>query len=247
MDQLIINEFIEKGKGKTILLLHGLFGALSNWQTTIDHFSHKYRVVVPVLPIHSMPIRESNLETLVGMIHQFVVDNGLMNLTLVGNSLGGHLAIMYTLQYPHLVHRMVLTASSGLFEDSMGGSFPKRGNYDYITERVRYTFFDPNIVDKSYIDEVFEITRSAAKALRVISIAKSAQRNNLAKSLPLITTKTLLIWGLNDTITPANVGIEFYRLLPNATLKFIDKCCHAPMMENSTRFNNLLEEFLEAV
>lgn len=246
MDQRAITEYIDKGEGNTIVLLHGLFGALSNWQPTIDHFSKKYRVLVPTLPIHSMPIRESNLPTLINIIHQFILEKELKNLIIVGNSLGGHLAIMYTLQYPHLIDRMVLTASSGLFEDSMGGSFPKRGNYEYIAERVRYTFFDPNIVDKSYIDEVFEVTRNAIKALRVIGIAKSAQRNNLAKDLPSIITKTLLIWGLNDTITPPNVGIEFARLLPNSILRFIDKCCHAPMMENPNRFNDILEEFLDS-
>jgi pimeloyl-ACP methyl ester carboxylesterase len=246
MNQRKITEYIDIGSGNTILLLHGLFGALSNWKSTIDKFAHKYRVIVPVLPINNMPIRESNLETLIGMLDQFIIEKELKNISIVGNSLGGHLAIMYTLKHPKLIEKMVLTASSGLFEDSMGGSFPKRGNYDYIAERVRYTFFDPNIVDKSYIDEVFEITSNATKALRVVGIAKSAQRNNLAKDIPSISTKTLLIWGLNDTITPAHVGIEFSRLLPNSTLKFINNCCHAPMMEDPNRFNALLAEFMES-
>jgi len=142
---------------------------------------------------------------------------------------------------------MVLTGSSGLFEDAMGNSFPKRGTYQFIEDKVRYTFFNPNIVRKEYIDRIFKITQDILKALRIVRVARYAQKNNLSQDLPKISTRTLLIWGLNDTITPAHVGHEFARLLPNSTLKFIDKCCHAPMIENPEKFNEILSEFLDTV
>jgi pimeloyl-ACP methyl ester carboxylesterase len=126
----------------------------------------------------------------------------------------------------------------------MGGSYPKRGNYQYIKERVSYTFYDPNVATKELIDEVFEITNSIPKCLRIVAIAKSAQRNNMADEIPNIRIPTLLVWGLNDTITPAMVGHEFNRLIPNSKLKFIDKCCHAPMMEHPETFNEIVEDFL---
>ncbi len=81
--------------------------------------------------------------------------------------------------------------------------------------------------------------------MSIVAIAKSAQRNNMAEELHKIKVPTLLVWGLNDTITPPLVGHEFNRLIPNARLRFIDRCCHAPMMENPERFNTLLEEFLQ--
>ncbi|HEY9486833.1 MAG TPA: alpha/beta hydrolase, partial [Chryseosolibacter sp.] len=62
--------------------------------------------------------------------------------------------------------------------------------------------------------------------------------------IPNITIPTLLVWGLNDTITPPMVAHEFNRLIPNSELKFIDKCCHAPMMEHPEKFNQLVETFL---
>ncbi len=65
--------------------------------------------------------------------------------TLLGNSLGGHVALVYTLHNPQQVQRLVLTGSSGLFEDSMGSSFPKRGNYGFVQQRVAYTFYDPSL------------------------------------------------------------------------------------------------------
>lgn len=240
-----ITKCIEKGEGEPIVLLHGLFGALSNWEAIINHFSKKYRMIAPTIPIYGLPIRESSLPNFLEIIHEFILEKNLSRINLIGNSLGGQLAIMYTLKYPEKINKLVLTGSSGLFENSMGGSFPKRGNYEYIDERARYTVYDPKVLDKSYVDEIFEVTKDASKALRVINVAKSAQRNNLSKELPNINTETLLIWGINDTITPSYVAHEFNRLIPNSTLKFIDKCSHAPMMENPTRFNKLLDVFFE--
>jgi pimeloyl-ACP methyl ester carboxylesterase len=151
---------------------------------------------------------------------------------------------LYTLKNSAKVKKLILTGSSGLFEDSMGGSYPKRGNYDYIKERVAYTFYDPNVASKDLIDEVFETTKSIPKCMRIVAIAKSAQRNNLADDITDITTPTLLVWGLNDTITPPIVAHEFNRLIPNSQLKFIDRCSHAPMMEHPEKFNELVEDFL---
>jgi pimeloyl-ACP methyl ester carboxylesterase len=139
---------------------------------------------------------------------------------------------------------MVLTGSSGLFEDSMGGSYPKRGNYEYVRERVAYTFYDPSVAAKELVDEVFETTKSIPRCLRIVAIAKSAQRHNLGNDLYQIKVPVLLVWGLNDTITPPKVAHEFNRLLPNSELRFIDKCCHAPMMEHPEIFNEYLDEFL---
>ncbi|MFD1141681.1 alpha/beta fold hydrolase [Larkinella insperata] len=237
--------YIDEGQGDVLLLLHGLFGALSNWDGVINAFADRYRVVIPVMPIYEMPIREAGLEGLVRFIESFLDFKKLTDLTLLGNSLGGHVGLLYTLKHPDMVKRLVLTGSSGLFENSMGGSYPKRGSYDYIAERVAYTFYDPKVATKELIDEVFEITNSIPKCLRIVAIAKSAQRNNVAKELHNITIPTLLIWGLNDTITPPEVAHEFNRLIPNSELHFIDKCCHAPMMEHPDRFNRLLIEWLE--
>ena len=238
-------QFIDEGKGETLLLLHGLFGALSNWDGIIDYFSNRYRVVIPLLPIYELPPREAGLEALLAFLEEFVSFKELNNVTVIGNSLGGHIGLLYTLKNQDNVHRLVLTGSSGLFENSMGGSFPKRGSYDYIKERVAYTFYDPEVATKELIDEVFETTSSIPKCMSIVGIAKSAQRHNLAKDLYQIKVPTLLVWGLNDTITPPHVGYEFNRLISNSELYFIDKCSHAPMMEHPHEFNIILESFLE--
>lgn len=236
--------YIDEGEGSTLILLHGLFGALSNWSDVLDYYSQKHRVVIPLLPIHDMPLRTAGLGALTDFIEEFVKLKKLNNLTILGNSLGGHLALLYTQRNPQNVKRLVLTGSSGLFENSMGGSYPKRGSYGYIKERVEYTFYNPETATKELIDEVFEVTQSIQKCLRIVAIAKSAQRHNMANEITKITQPTLLVWGLNDTITPPTVGYEFLDLMPNAELHFIDQCCHAPMMEQPQEFNRVLEEFL---
>ncbi|MGC3948230.1 MAG: alpha/beta hydrolase [Chryseolinea sp.] len=237
-------KYVEEGQGPVLLLLHGLFGALSNWEGVVSGFSGRYQVVIPMLPIYEMPIREAGLEGLSRFLKDFVEFKKLDNMILVGNSLGGHVGLLYTLNNQEKVKKLILTGSSGLFEDSMGGSYPKRGNYDYIRERVSYTFYDPKVATKDLIDEVFDITNSIPKCLRIVAIAKSAQRNNLADEIPNIKVPTLLVWGLNDTITPPLVAHEFNRLIPNSELRFIDKCCHAPMMEHPEKFNEIVNEFL---
>lgn len=238
-------QFIDEGEGPVIVLLHGLFGALSNWRMLVEPFSLKYRILIPLFPIYEGTVRRADLEGLVEFLVKFIDFKKLKDITLMGNSLGGHIGLIYTLNHQEKVKNLILTGSSGLFENSMGGSFPRRGSYEYIAERVGYTFYNPETARKELIDEVFETTRSIPKCLRIVSIAKSAQRHNMAKDIPKIKVRTLLIWGLNDTITPPMVGHEFNKLMPNSTLRFIDECCHAPMMEQPERFNILVDDFLQ--
>jgi pimeloyl-ACP methyl ester carboxylesterase len=98
---------------------------------------------------------------------------------------------------------------------------------------------------KELVDEVFDITRNRLKVIKIIALAKSAIRNNLGEELKNIKQPTLLVWGTNDTITPPFVAREFQRLIPNSELHFIDRCGHAPMMEQPGEFNIVLENFLK--
>lgn len=237
-------KFVEEGEGEVLLLLHGLFGALSNWEKLVHYFSKSYRVIIPMLPIYEMPIKSAGLEGLVNFVEKFVAFKKLTELNLVGNSLGGHVGLLYALKNQSSIKSLTLTGSSGLFENAMGGSFPKRGNYKYVKERIEYTFFYPETATKELVDEVYQICSDIPKCIRIIAIAKSAQRHNIASDLHKINKPTLLIWGLNDTITPPLVGHEFNLLIKNSELYFIDKCGHAPMMEHPDTFNAIFEQFI---
>ena len=162
----------------------------------------------------------------------------------MGNSLGGHVALVHVLKKPERIKSLILTGSSGLFEHGMGDSYPKRGDKEYIRHKTSLTFYDPALATEDLVNEVFEITNNRMKVIKIIALAKSAIRNNLGQELNQITLPTCLIWGNNDTITPPFVGEEFHKLIPNSELHFIDKCGHAPMMEVPEEFNKILISFL---
>lgn len=240
-------EYVEEGQGPAIVLLHGLFGALSNWEFVINTFKDRYRILIPLLPIYAKTKVKPSVEGLAQFTKGFLDHKGIDKCIAMGNSLGGHIALVFALENPDRLDGLVLTGSSGLFESGMGSTFPRRGNYPYIKERVEYTFYDPKTATKELVDEVFHIVNDNYKALRVVRVARAAQRQNLAKEIHKIQVPTLLVWGLNDNITPPNVGHEFHRLLPNSELKFIDHCGHAAMMEQPEQFNVYLQEFLDGV
>lgn len=234
-----------QGKGDTILLLHGLLGELSNFDGLFEAFAKDYNVVFPILPIFTMPLRKVSLGGLLDYIDNFVEHKGYQRLHILGNSLGGHLAQLYALRRPDIVHTVTLTGSSGLFENAMGSTFPKRGNYDYIKKKAEDTFYDPKVATKELVDTIFEATTDRGKAIRIIATAKSAVRHNLADKLADIKMPVLLIWGKQDNVTPPFVAEKFDELLPDSTLRWVDKCGHAPMMEVPAEFNRHLSEFLQ--
>jgi pimeloyl-ACP methyl ester carboxylesterase len=236
--------FIEEGHGEPLILLHGLFGELSNFKDQISYFSRHYRVVLPLLPLLEMDLLHTSVGGLEKYIHKFIEARDYKDIHLLGNSLGGHVALLHALRHPEKIKSLILTGSSGLFENGMGDSYPKRGDYEYIKRKTALTFYDPAMATKELVDEVYAITSNRLNVVKIIALAKSAIRNNLGEEVSQIQQPTLLIWGNNDTVTPPFVGKEFHRLIPNSELHFIDKCGHAPMMEVPGEFNEILEKFL---
>lgn len=237
--------FIEEGIGEPLVLLHGLFGALSNFRSLIEYFKNYNKVIVPILPLLEMDILHTSVGGLAKFVNRFIEARQLKDVHLLGNSLGGHVAMVHILKHPERIKSLILTGSSGLFENGMGDSYPKRRDYEYIKRKTELTFYDPAMATTELVDEVYSITNNRLKVIKIIALAKSAIRNNLGEELNQIKQPTLLVWGNNDTITPPFVAREFNRLIPNSELYFIDKCGHAPMMEVPDEFNVILHKFLK--
>jgi len=237
--------YLEKGEGEPLLLLHGLMGALSNWEKVIEEFSPNYKVIIPILPIYDLPLLTTGVKALSKFVHKFIKFKKLTRVTLLGNSLGGHVGLIYVLAHPGYVKALVLTGSSGLYENAFGGSFPRRENYEFIKERVEYTFYDPAVATKEMVDEVYADINDRTRVIRILAMAKSAIRHNMKTDLRKITMPVALIWGREDKITPPEVAVEFNELLPNSYLYWVDKCGHAPMMERPEEFNKYLTLFLD--
>ncbi len=238
-------KYIDEGEGEVLVLLHGLMGALSNWTDVVHEFKSEYRVIIPLLPLYELPLLTTGVKTLAKFVHKFVKYKKLQNVTVLGNSLGGHVALIYALSHPEEVKALVLTGSSGLYENAFGGSFPRRESYDFIKEKVEFTFYDPATATKELVDEVYQIVNDRSKVIRILAMAKSAIRHNMAKEIHKISVPVCLIWGRNDKVTPPDVAVEFDQLLPDSELNWIDHCGHAPMMEQPEEFNVYLRRFLE--
>ncbi len=237
--------YVEEGQGEPIILLYGLFGSVKNFAPLVQHLKQSHRVIVPVFPFFELGI-SINIFSLTEFLHQLTKDLRLEKFHLLGNSMGGHIALLYTLKYPGQVASLILSGSSGLYESGMGDSFPKRSDYNYIKTKAELTFYDPAIASKELVDEIYA-TVNSRKALQILSLAKSTIHNNLEKDLSGIRTNCCLIWGRNDIITPPRVAIKFKELIPHSKLFWIDQCGHVPMLETPEAFNSTLDIFLNSL
>lgn len=238
--------YVETGEGQPIIILHGLMGGLSNFEGVLDYFPPKgYKVIIPELPVYTLPVLKTSVKSLSEFLHEFILHKGLKEVILLGNSLGGHVGLLYTKNHPEYVKGLVLTGSSGLYENNMGDGYPKRGDYDYIKKKSEDVFYDPKVATKEIVDEVYESVNDRNKLVRTLALAKSAIRHNMSKELPNMNTPTAIIWGAEDRVTPPNVAEEFNQLLPDSNLYWIKKCGHAPMMEHPDQFNQILKNWFD--
>lgn len=237
--------YIEVGEGTPIIILHGLMGGLSNFDSVTDFFSNNgYKVVIPELPIYTMSLLKTNVKSFAKYLHEFIDFKGFENVILLGNSLGGHIGLYHTKLFHEKVKALVITGSSGLYESAMGSGYTKRSDYEVIKKKAQDVFYDPEVATKEIVDDVYATVNDRNKLIKTLAIAKSAIRHNMSKDLPNMETPTCIIWGKNDNVTPPEVANEFHELLPDSDLFWIDKCGHAAMMEHPKEFNQILYKWL---
>ena len=238
--------YIEEGDGFPIIVLHGLMGNLSNFNEVTRFFKERnFKVIMPVLPIYELPLLKTSVKELAKFLDNFIIHKKIKDFVLMGNSLGGHIGLYYTKMF-NKAKGMILTGSSGLYEKGMGSGYTKRGDYNVIKKKVEEVFYSPEVASKELVDEVFETVNDRSKLIKILAMAKSAIRHNMAADLPKMKLPTCIIWGKNDNVTPPDVGDEFHKLLPNSSLFWIDKCGHAPMMEHPNEFNKILFDWLSS-
>ena len=238
-------KYVEIGIGQPIIILHGLMGGLSNFTGVTEFFNQNgYKVVLPELPLYSLPLLSTNVKSFAVYLKDFIDFLGFSNVILLGNSLGGHVGLLYTKLHPSKVKALVITGSSGLYESAMGSGYTKRSDYEVMKSKVQEVFYDPKVATKELIDQVYADVNNRSKLIKTLAIAKSAIRHNMATDLPNINIPTCIVWGENDIVTPPDVGREFNKLLPDSDLFWIDKCGHAPMMEHPETFNKIVFDWL---
>ncbi|MBC8265937.1 MAG: alpha/beta hydrolase [Flavobacteriales bacterium] len=237
--------YIEEGKGKPIILLHGLMGGAENFGEMVGFISEKYQVYGLDLKLFKGNLLKVSVKNLSDYLYEFMNQIGIKSAVLMGNSMGGHIALIFAKDHPEMVDGLILTGSSGLFENSLGNSFPRRGDKDYIRTKTEEVFYNPEVATDELVDRVFEIANNRISVLKLLGYAKSAIRHNMANDIQNITKPTCLIWGANDKVTPPHVAEEFHKLMPNSELHWIPLCGHAAMWEHPKTFSEIILKWLE--
>lgn len=218
--------YLDEGEGPPVVLLHGLFGNLAMWKSTVETLKHEFRVIVPRLPIFDLPVQHTDVNDLVGVLHQFIEWHRLSDVTLVGHAVGGQLALLYTSQCPANVRKVVVVAAAALAEYSAAGGD------------------DTVAVAKEVESASGGDSRAKASALWVNVHSRWLRGSNVASLLNRLDHSTLLVWGLDDRITPPEVALHFFDFLVNSEVKFIGQCGHNPMIEQPEVFNKYIGEFV---
>lgn len=238
--------FIQEGEGKPMVLLHGLMGGLSNFTGMINFFSEKgYEVFVPELPIYDLPVLNTNLTSIAKFVARFIDEEIKQPVTIVGNSMGGHVGLILTASRPDLVQNLVLTGSSGLYERTFGDSFPRKSDKNYLRKKIEEVFYDPKIATDELLEEVYALVNDRMKGIKTVMLARSAIKHNMLNDLPNIKCPVCIIWGMQDNVTPPEVAVDMDKFLPNSDLFWIDECGHAAMMEKPDEFNRILYNWLK--
>ncbi len=236
---------VEMGsQGPELVLLHGLFGALSNWDSVQPLMAEYSKTIALSLPLLSAHRSEVKVKALSMYAEYFVRSREFAPVSLCGNSLGGHVALRLYLAAPQLVDCLVLTATSGLYEHSVD-ALPVRPGREFVEEHMRKVFTNHKFVTEEAVMEIVRILEDRGRVLNLIHAARSAKKDNLKDLLGTIKAPTLLLWGEDDQVTTMEVAEMFHKLIPNSQLVSIKKCGHAPMIEHPEWFSEEVKKFLK--
>ncbi len=247
----------EAGQGPALVLLHGLSASHHNWELTIPAFADRWRVVAPDLPGHGAsgkPDAPYTIDFYAGVLRSLGHALGIREAVVVGNSLGGQIAIEIALSYPAWVRALVLAAPAGGFPRALralGGALgaatgPRllRLTLPRSLERCFYDCSAPGyetrrrilaerIAHQDFPDFARAVARSLAGAL--------AAGN---QPIERLTQPTLLVWGEDDRLVALSGSRRLLRAVPQARLEVLRQCGHLPMLEQADQFNRIVGDFL---
>jgi 2-hydroxy-6-oxonona-2,4-dienedioate hydrolase len=237
--------YVNTGEGQVVILLHGIFGNVHIWRHVVEALKDDFRVIVPRIPISDLPLEDANVKYIAQVLHRFIEHHQLENVTLVGHAVGGQLALMYTHLYPANVRKLVLVSSAGLMERSPLLKPDVPIDFQSLQEEIEEAFYLKEYVDEKLVEEIYEVTQDESRKAAIGEIARSSKRFRVSTILGKIDHPVLLIWGLNDPISPPESALHFNDLLFNSEVKFIEACGHVPMLEKPSIVTQHLLTFLK--
>ena len=224
--------WLERGEGEPIVLLHGLMGRMDHWDSTLQALAPIGRPIAPDVPILDEALGDPSVGGLTEHVRAFLDALEIQTAVVGGNSLGGHLALELALRAPQRVNGLILTGSSGLFERSFNRGVPHVPTAEFVRQKMEEIFYDTSLVTPAWVEAVRRTLTTRPLARRIVQVARSAKRSNLESRLGRIGA-------------PTEVAERFAALIPNAELVFIANCGHAPMLEQPSVFNAVVEDWLQ--
>jgi pimeloyl-ACP methyl ester carboxylesterase len=252
--------YCDAGSGPPLLLLHGMFGDHLDWAPVIEPLSNRFRVIAPDLPGFGgsdKPDAAYDHAFFIGAIRKLLDGLEVDRVTMVGNSFGGLLALLYTLDHPENVDRLVLVSSGGL--QPLDAAALDRVNHFFtessltaLTPDIQNTMFSPvfaasSTAKQAYLDkqnaklgrpDMPAYARALARSIRFV--AHTCCENRLHE----IACPTLLLWGDRDIVLPPKIALQAAERIRNSRVKMLAGCGHAPQLDCPTGFTRAVEEFI---
>lgn len=257
----IRTSYLEAGSGEAVLMLHGSGPGVSgtaNWQLNIGPLSQRFRVLAPDIVGFGATERPDDivysLRSWTDHVWAFLDAHGITRTAIVGNSLGGRIALQMASDHPERISRMVLMGSPGVGMTPTEGLAALRA-YEPSHEAMRQllkNFFavDPNLITEDLVTIRYEasIADGAYEAYRAMFFDPKHKGSELAitaEEVGAIATPTLLIHGREDKVVPLAVSVAMLGLLPNADLHVFSRCGHWTQIERADEFSALVADYLE--
>lgn len=236
------------GEGPTLVLLHGSTGAAS-WLPFMDRLAERYTVIVPEHPGFGgsgPPPWLDNIHDLAYFYLDFFREQGLTDIHLVGQSLGGWLAAEIAVRSTSNLRSLTLVGAAGLRVPGVEQMDPFLCTDE---ERIRGFFHDQEMAERTIarLAEVEDEDTALANRFTVARLSWSPRGHDphLHKWLHRIDVPTLLVWGDHDKMFPLAHGEEYARLIPDARLHVIAECGHVPTVEKPEEFCSAVSAFID--
>ena len=255
------------GAGPPVVLLHGLGNSVLNWRHNVQALSNQYTVYALDLPGHGLsdiPPVHYDLPTSARFLNAFADGVGIDAAHVIGNSMGGVLAIEFALQFPKRVHSMVLIGSAGLGRRlSMLtlriATLPILGEYLHRTNRRRLRavinsmLYDPSRMDPDDFEERFRCQSRKGIGMANLAMLRYGvniwgQRSAIYRldRISEVHSPVLLVCGQQDPLFPVVHATAALERFPNARLELFEGAGHWPQYEHPDRFNRLVIDIFAA-
>jgi len=240
--------YIEAGQGPTVILLHGLGSVKEIWSANIGALSAKYHVYAldQIGFGHSdKPLLDYKIATFVDFLHAFMQSQNLSKATLVGNSLGGWIALDFAARHPEMVDKLVLVDSAGLPWGKAIAVDLNPASLEDMRTLLDSIFYDKKMVSEEFVLQAFtnHVHNNDAYTIQR-TLAGFAQNQFEDAKLASIHSPTLVVWGRQDELIPVSSGEKLRDGIPGAKLVVFEHCGHVPQLEKAAEFNQALVDFL---